>query len=103
MLKGYFGRLSSGTDFNDFYEGELLFNKFNQDFKLSVFLLLPILRANFGYGDIKKYGLSTDNGNFFSDGERGWWGGSDGYDNSGILKRLNLECFSQIKSEIKLN
>ena len=32
--KGYFGRLSGGTDFNAFYEGELLFNKFNKDFKL---------------------------------------------------------------------
>ena len=27
--KGYFGRASGGTDFNNFYEGELLFNKFN--------------------------------------------------------------------------
>ena len=38
--KGYFGRISGGSDFNDFYEGELLFNRFNKDFKLSIFSLL---------------------------------------------------------------
>ena len=93
--KGYFGRLSGGTDFNDFYEGELLFNKFNKDFKLSVFSLASNTpRANFGYGDIKKYGLSTDNGNFFSDGDRGgWWGGFDGYDNSGIPETIKSGVF----------
>ena len=62
--KGYFGRASGGLDFSNFYEGEFLFNKFNKDFKLSVFFSIQHPRANFGYGDIKKYGLSTDNGNF---------------------------------------
>lgn len=103
--KGYFGRLSGGTDFNDFYEGELLFNKFNKDFKLSVFSLASNTpRANFGYGDIKKYGLSTDNGNFFSDGERGWWGGSDGYDNSGIPETIKSGVFfsDKIGDKVKL-
>jgi outer membrane receptor protein involved in Fe transport len=103
--KGYFGRLSGGTDFNDFYEGELLFNKFNKDFKLSVFSLASNTpRANFGYGDIKKYGLSTDNGNFFSDGERGWWGGNDGYDNSGIPETIKSGVFfsDKIGDKVKL-
>ena len=46
---GYFGRVSGGTDFNKFYEGELLLNKFNKDFKLSVFSLASNTpRANFG-------------------------------------------------------
>ena len=92
--KGYFGRISGGTDFTDFYEGEFLFNRFNKDFKLSVFSLASNTpRANFGYGDIKKFGLSTDNGNFFSDDNRGWWGGSDGYNNNGIPQTLKSGIF----------
>ena len=92
--KGYFGRISVGTDFTDFYEGEFLFNRFNKDFKLSVFSLASNTpRANFGYGDIKKFGLSTDNGNFFSDDNRGWWGGSDGYNNNGIPQTLKSGIF----------
>ena len=92
--KGYFGRASGGLDFSNFYEGEFLFNKFNKDFKLSVFSLASNTpRANFGYGDIKKYGLSTDNGNFFSDDNRGWWGGSNGYNNNGIPQTLKTGVF----------
>jgi hypothetical protein len=93
--KGYFGRASGGVDFSNFYEGEFLFNKFNKDFKLSIFSLASNTpRANFGYGDIKKYGLSTDNGNFFSDDNRGgWWGGSNGYNNNGIPQTLKSGVF----------
>ena len=103
--KGYFGRISGGSDFNDFYEGELLFNRFNKDFKLSVFSLASNTpRANFGYGDIKKYGLSTDNGNFFSDDSRNWWGGSGGYNNNGIPKTLKSGIFysDKIGEKIKI-
>ena len=103
--KGYFGRISGGSDFNDFYEGELLFNRFNKDFKLSVFSLASNTpRANFGYGDIKKYGLSTDNGNFFSDDNRNWWGGSGGYNNNGIPKTLKSGIFysDKIGEKIKI-
>lgn len=71
-----------------------MFNRFNKDFKLSVFSLASNTpRANFGYGDIKKFGLSTDNGNFFSDDNRGWWGGSDGYNNNGIPQTLKSGIF----------
>jgi hypothetical protein len=35
--KGYFGKIAGGTDFQDFYEGEVLLNSFNKDLKLSVF------------------------------------------------------------------
>ena len=92
--KGYFGRLSAASDLTDFYEGEFLFNRFNKDFKLSVFSLTSNTpRANFGYGDIKKFGLSTDNGNFFGDDNRGWWGGSDGYNNNGIPQTLKSGIF----------
>ena len=104
--KGYFGRASGGIDFENFYEGEFLFNKFNKDFKLSVFSLASNTpRANFGYGDIKKYGLSTDNGNFFSDNNRGgWWGGSNGYNNNGIPQTLKSGVFfsDKIGEKVKI-
>jgi hypothetical protein len=102
--KGYFGRASGGTDFNNFYEGELLFNKFNRDFKLSVFSLASNTpRANFGYGDIKKYGLSTDNGDFFSDNNRGsWYGGSDGFSNNGIPETVKSGIFFSDKLNDKV-
>ncbi|MBM78737.1 MAG: hypothetical protein CL846_09665 [Crocinitomicaceae bacterium] len=101
---GYFGRVSGASDFIDFYEGELLFNRFKNDFKLSVFSLgSNTPRANFGYGDIKKYGLSTDNGNFFGDNDRNWWGGSDGYNNNGIPKTIKTGIFYSDKINDKID
>ena len=101
---GYFGRVSGATDFNEFYEGELLFNRFKNDFKLSVFSLgSNTPRANFGYGDIKKYGLSTNNGNFFSDNNRGWWGGDDGLRNNGIPETLKTGIFYSDKLTDKVD
>lgn len=78
--KGYFGRLSGASDLaltplnnyfgtSPFYEGELLFNKFNSKQKLSVFALgSNTPRSNFGRGDMNKFGLSNEdgaNGNFW--------------------------------------
>ena len=118
---GYFGRASGATDFDltskiedqlsgkpsesdAFYEGELLFNRFKNDLKFSVFSLASNTpRANFGYGDIKKYGLSTDNGNFFNDNNRNWWGGSDGLQNNGIPETLRSGIFYSDKINEKID
>lgn len=72
--KGYFGRITGATDFaltpigsnneigtNPFYEGELLLNKFNGAQKISVFALgTNTPRSNFGWGDMKKFGLENE-------------------------------------------
>ncbi len=64
--RGYFGKVSGATDFglvgeNGFYEGELLFNKFNKKQKISVFLLSSNTpRSNFGWGDMNKFGLDNE-------------------------------------------
>ena len=101
--KGYFGRLSGATDFDHFYEGEFLINRFNKDFKLSVFSLASNTpRANFGYGDIRKYGLSTKNNNFFSDNDREWWGYNNQNNNSGIPKTFKSGIFFSDKLTEKL-
>ncbi len=78
--KGYFGRVSGASDLaltpienyfgsRPFYEGELLFNKFTNKQKISVFALgSNTPRSNFGRGDMNKFGLSNEsgaNGNFW--------------------------------------
>lgn len=69
--KGYFGRVSAGTDFDKFYEGELLVNKFNKSQKISVFLLTANTpKSEFGFGDRSKFGLENEGNNnrFDADG-----------------------------------
>lgn len=110
--KGYFGRVSFATDFgttpnvdylDNFFESEILFNRFNKDFKLSVFNLASNTpRANFGYGDIRKFGLSTSNGDFFNDNERGWWGGSNQFNNNGIPRTVKSGIFYSDKLNKKV-
>lgn len=70
--KGYFGRVSGASDFaltpidgeigtNPFYEGELLFNRFKGSQKISVFALgSNTPRSNFGWGDMRKFGLENE-------------------------------------------
>jgi hypothetical protein len=59
--KGYFGRVSAASDFQQFYESELLFNKFNKSQKISVFVLgANTPKSNFGFGDRNKFGLENE-------------------------------------------
>jgi hypothetical protein len=82
--KGYFGRITGASDFgltpignnntigtNPFYEGELLLNKFNGSQKISVFALgTNTPRSNFGWGDMRKFGLENESasGNMWNPG-----------------------------------
>lgn len=57
--KGYFGKISGATDFNRFYESELLLNKYSSRQKIAVFGLgSNTPKANIGRGDLFKFGLS---------------------------------------------
>ena len=64
--KGYFGKISGASDFaafnkNAFYESELLFNKFNNKQKISVFFLSSNTpKSNFGFRDMNKFGLENE-------------------------------------------
>ena len=64
--KGYFGKMSGASDFasfnkNAFYESELLFNKFNNKQKISVFFLSSNTpKSNFGFRDMNKFGLENE-------------------------------------------
>ncbi|NDB35306.1 MAG: carboxypeptidase regulatory-like domain-containing protein, partial [Flavobacteriia bacterium] len=68
--RGYFGKASLATDAGligspttnfPFYEGELLFNRFDKKQKFSVFLLSSNTpRSNFRFGDMNKFGLENE-------------------------------------------
>jgi len=64
--KGYFGKISGASDFaafnkDAFYEGEMLFNKFNNKQKISLFLLSSNTpKSNFGFRDMNKFGLENE-------------------------------------------
>ncbi|MDF2438484.1 MAG: hypothetical protein K0Q95_2860 [Bacteroidota bacterium] len=74
--KGYFGKVSAASDFKNFYEGELLANKFKGSQKISVFALgSNTPRSGFGWGDMYKYGLNNEmNTNTDDDGNMYWYG-----------------------------
>ncbi|MDG1331800.1 MAG: TonB-dependent receptor [Crocinitomicaceae bacterium] len=94
--KGYFGRITGASDFaltpigdpaeigtNPFYEGELLLNKFNGAQKISVFALgSNTPRSNFGWGDMKKFGLENEQ----TVGNR--WNPGAGNNTSGVPQTL---------------
>jgi len=74
--KGYFGKISGaggGPDFKmqqQFYEGEILANKFSKKQKIAAFLLAGNTpKTNLGFGDIFKFGLMGDMNNMASNDE----------------------------------
>ncbi len=91
--KGYFGRTSIAGDFQNFYEGELLLNKFTNRQKISVFILgSNTPRSSFGYGDLNKFGLDNESRNSFDNG----FGDTYEYDqnnNTGIPKTLKAGVY----------
>lgn len=59
--KGYFGKVSGASDFQKFYEGEVLGNYFKKKLKVSVFgLASNTPRSGFGWEDSYKYGLNNE-------------------------------------------
>lgn len=86
--KGYFGKISGAAGLHDFYEGELLANRFKNKQKISVFALgSNTPRSSFGWGDIYKYGLDNEmNMSSDDDGNMYWYGG--GNDVQGIPQTL---------------
>ncbi|HEY1039926.1 MAG TPA: outer membrane beta-barrel protein [Bacteroidia bacterium] len=59
--KGYFGKASGASDFQKFYEGELLANRFNKQRKVSVYGLAGNTpKTSFDFNDVFKYGLDNE-------------------------------------------
>jgi hypothetical protein len=75
--RGYFGRISGGSDFQQFYETELLVNKFDRTQKISVFVLAANTpKSDFGFGDRSKFGLENE-------------GSTNRFDDDGIFVDVN--------------
>lgn len=61
---GYFGKATLASDFQNFHEGEFLFNRFNGSQRLSVFALgSSTPRTGIGYADQNKFGVSSFSNN----------------------------------------
>lgn len=59
--KGYFGKLSAGSDGANFHQGEVLLNKFRNKQKISFFALgANTPKTGFGWDDIEKFGLENE-------------------------------------------
>jgi len=77
--KGYFGKVSAAGDFQNYYEGELLLNKFRGRQKISVFALgSNTPKSSFGWDDMWKYGLNNElNSQTTDDGMTYYYGNND--------------------------
>lgn len=70
--QGYFGRVAAGSDFQRFYEGEVLGSIFKKDLKLSVFgQASNTPNSGFSWSDINQYGLDNERQNIID--EDGNW------------------------------
>jgi hypothetical protein len=102
--KGYFGKVSAGSDAQKFYEGELLLNKFKNSQKFSLFGLgANTPKQGFGGNDAWQYGLNNEGyGNY--DPESNSWT-SFGNTATGIPQTLKSGFYfnDKIGKKIKLN
>lgn len=104
--KGYFGKASGASDFQKFYEGELLANNFKNKQKISVFALgSNTPRSSIGWGDMYKYGLRNESDiQMDEDDEYRWWRSRDD-ENLGIpaTQKIGIYYTDKISSKTKLN
>jgi len=104
--KGYFGKLSGASDFQKFYEGELLSNYFKKKLKLSVFGLgSNTPRSNFGWSDIYKYGLNNEFGSFENDDGEMYYYNNGSNNRQGFPQTLKTGLYytDKISKNTKLN
>jgi len=102
--KGYFGRISAGSDIQNFYEGEVLANRFTSKQKVSFFMLASNTpRTGFGWSDANKYGLDNEF-------DYGWDEDMDAFVNrgnngDGIPRTINTGVYYNEKfgNKVKIN
>jgi hypothetical protein len=67
--KGYFGKATLASDFQEYHEGEFLFNKYNGPKRVSFYTLGSTTpRSGIGFADQRKFGISTFGSNENSSG-----------------------------------
>lgn len=104
--KGYFGKVSGASDFQKFYEGELLANKFTNKQKISVFALgSNTPRSSLGWEDMYKYGLNNEMnwGSMGDDENMMWYQGRN--ENVGIPRTLKTGIYytDKLSSKTKIS
>ena len=103
--KGYFGKVSGATDATQFYEGELLANRFKGSQKISVFSLLSNTpRSSLGWQDMYKYGLDNEmNYQTDEEGSTYWYGNNN--QNQGIPQTFKSGFYynDKIGKKTKIN
>lgn len=103
--KGYFGKISGASDFQNFHEGEFLANRFKNKQKLSVFALgSNTPRSSFGWGDMYKYGLNNEM-NFESDDDGNTYFYGSNNQSQGIPQTLKSGFYysDKINKNTKIN
>ncbi|MBL7911022.1 MAG: TonB-dependent receptor family protein [Bacteroidia bacterium] len=77
--KGYFGKITGASDFNKFYENDVLINKFKKQQKMSLFgLFANTPKQAFGWEDENKFGLSNESQNNYDPETNSWTTNSNG-------------------------
>lgn len=102
--KGYFGKANGASDFNKFYEGEFLFNRFKKQQKVSLFALVANTpRNSFNWQDNDKYGLSNEQQWNYNEDNGSWTSNRDF--SKGIPQTLKSGIYfnDKIGKKIKVN
>lgn len=102
--KGYFGKVSGATDFQKFYEADLLLNRFKNKRKVSLFgLAANTPKQGFDWGEIDRYGLSGENNYSYDPESDSWTGWSE--NRAGIPETYKGGVYynDKISKKIKLN
>ncbi len=71
--KGYFGKVSGASDFNKFYENDVLVNKFKKQQKFSLFgLLANTPKQAFAWDETNQFGLTNESNNNYDPETNSW-------------------------------
>jgi outer membrane receptor protein involved in Fe transport len=102
--KGYFGKVSGASDFQKYYEGELLANRFNKQQKISVFTLASNTpRSSFNWGDVYKYGLDNEMNMMTNDEGESYWYSNNGQEGVPQSLKSGFYYADRIGKKTKLN
>lgn len=102
--KGYFGKVSGASDFQKFYEGEALANRFKGSQKASVFAMTANTpKQAFAGDDAWKYGLTNESGWNFDEETGSWSNNQSG--GTGIPRTLKAGFYfnDKIGKDFKIN
>jgi hypothetical protein len=104
--KGYFGKASFASDAMNFYEGQLLANRFNKKQKISAFFLSGnTTRASISWSDANQYGIQTGNAYNYN-AETDSWEANDNFINTSegfpLIFRTGLYFTDQVTKKLKI-